>query len=509
MRKSQDSWIPDERLHTAEVVARRHPRRLGPGSGEGLPRPSRRQHSHAAIGAVCLLVLVVAFLPRPASGEVGAAARGEESPASRAAGNEGRQVDLAQSAAEVLAKHCFSCHSDANPKGGFSLQTHASLMAGGRQGNALVPADSDASRMIQMIEGFLEPMMPEDGLLPEEELGVLRRWIDAGAPSWRGNLARFDLEVPAVEPRHDLRPQIASLAFHPEGRLLGAGSLGEVRLLGIPGGEVQKTLPDLVNGVRAVDFSPDGSLLAVAGGPPGRYGELTLWEVKSGDLRATLEGHSDCIYAVAFSPDGKLLATSSYDRTIRLWDVAEERELSTLRDHIDAVFSIAFSPDGRWLGSASADGTVKIWETATGRRLYTLSEATEGLNAVAFQPHGRLLAAGGADKKIRIWSLGENQGQLVGSTFAHDGPILRLAFSPDGRTLASSGADRALKLWDVETLREVHVFEAQPDWVLALAISPDGGWLAAGRYDGSLELYEVKTHEGQSVQASKMDESKP
>lgn len=79
------------------------------------------------------------------------------------------------------------------------------------------------------------------------------------------------------------------------------------------------------NGLRDMDFSPDGRLLA--------SGEL--WKSKSGDTGATIwdwnhqkpvactGGHGGAVRAVAFSPDGRILATGgwTHDR-VKLWDAA-------------------------------------------------------------------------------------------------------------------------------------------------------------------------------------------
>ena len=91
-------------------------------------------------------------------------------------------------------------------------------------------------------------------------------------------------------------------------------------------------------------FSPDGKLLAAAGGLPARNGEVKIWDVEKRLALRTIVGHADCIYAVEFAPDGKSLATASYDKLIKLWDVESGKEIRTLKDHIDAVYALAFTP---------------------------------------------------------------------------------------------------------------------------------------------------------------------
>ena len=59
---------------------------------------------------------------------------------------------------------------------------------------------------------------------------------------------------------------------------------------------------------------------------------------------------------MAFSPDGRLLATAGGDdKTARLWDPATGDCLRALTGHVGQVTGVAFSPDGRLLATAGGD----------------------------------------------------------------------------------------------------------------------------------------------------------
>jgi WD40 repeat protein len=411
-------------------------------------------------------------------------------------GAEARPIlsDKRISAGGILQKNCVSCHNDSSKASGLSLQSYEALMKGGAHGAALAPGSSDRSRMVLMMEGIVEPRMPLGGSLSKEDILVMREWIDAGAAPWPASNEATQPNVPTIRPRVAVEPQIASLAFQADGKILAVGTYKEVRLLAPPHKEIKARLSDHADVVRALAFTADGSLLAAAGGAPASGGEIKIWDVRTWTMVRRLSGHTDCIYAASFSPEGGLLATGSYDRLIKLWDVRAGTEVRTLKGHVDAVFSLAISRDGKRLASASADRTVKIWDLGTGKLLFTLSEATEALYTVAFNPSGRFVAAAGVDKKIRLWKLSDEGAELVCSVFAHSNPILQLSFASGGNILASAGADRLVKLWEAETLQERKTLDPQPDWVLALAASPNGKLLAAGRYDGSVAFYEVSSN---------------
>ena len=299
-------------------------------------------------------------------------------------------------------------------------------------------------------------------------------------------LAQSPPPAPSTAAAHS---QTASVALRPGGQMLAEGGFKEVRLLSIDGKQIA-TLPGEADMVRAVAFSPDGKLLAAAGGLPARKGEVKVWDVEKRELVSTIAGHSDCIYAVAFSPDGKQLATSSYDKLIKLWDVATGKEIRTLKDHIDAVFSLAWSADGKRIVSGSQDRSVKIWDSATGARLFTLSDPQDSINTIALDPNGRHIAAGGFDQTIRIWSLDEKGGTLEQTLIAFEEPILKLAWSPDGKMLAAS-AGRTVKLYHSADLSEIKTLPQQSDWVYGLVFLTDNQTLITAPFDGSFHTYPV------------------
>jgi WD40 repeat protein len=405
--------------------------------------------------------------------------------------------DFATDVAPILQKNCLACHSSSMHKSGLVLERYADLMKGGRHGPVVVPNDASSSRIIELLEGEASPQMPIDSdPLPKSDITKIKAWINAGAVGPASNETADSVLTPSTpefRPEVEVVSPVSSLRFSPGGNILAVGGYREVRLVDPNSGEALGTLSAHADYVRSIAFSPDGKMIAAAGGAPQSQGEIKIWDIQSHQLLMTLRGHKDCIYSVAWSPDGKVIASGSYDRMVKLWDASTGRELRSLQDHIDAVFGVAFSADGKRLASASQDRTVKIWDVATGKRLYTLSDATDGLTSLAYSPSADRVAAVGYDKTIYIWDLGDADGHLAQSLIADQDSLLALVWSPDGKTIVTASSDGSIRFRDLK-LDLLGVIDRQPDWVEALAMSPDNKWLAAGRYNGTLSFYDARTY---------------
>jgi Protein of unknown function (DUF1549)/Protein of unknown function (DUF1553)/Planctomycete cytochrome C len=99
----------------------------------------------------------------------------------QASGAEPR-IEFLRDVKPILAQRCFRCHSSLEQESNLRLDSVAAILKGGDGGAVVLPGKSSESRLIAAVERRGELKMPPEGEpLTEQQIGVLRAWIEAGA----------------------------------------------------------------------------------------------------------------------------------------------------------------------------------------------------------------------------------------------------------------------------------------------------------------------------------------
>src|SRR5690348_4564304 len=103
---------------------------------------------------------------------------------------------------------CIQCHAKGKDKGGFSLETREGFLKGGDTGPAAVPGKSGDSYVVKLVAGVdPDEQMPKKGKKwTAAQVGLLRAWIDQGAP-WDAGITFARPEPANLKPRQVSVPQ--------------------------------------------------------------------------------------------------------------------------------------------------------------------------------------------------------------------------------------------------------------------------------------------------------------
>jgi hypothetical protein len=94
-----------------------------------------------------------------------------------------RPVEFARDIRPLLAVNCLPCHGGAGARGGYSIESPERLRRGGPRGPGIVAGKSGESLLYLLMTGDRNPPMPLDRPAIPEQLALIKRWIDAGAPA--------------------------------------------------------------------------------------------------------------------------------------------------------------------------------------------------------------------------------------------------------------------------------------------------------------------------------------
>ena len=136
--------------------------------------------------------------------------------------------------------------------------------------------------------------------------------------------------------------------------------------------------------------------------------DVRVWSTDKGDLVARIEDLTVSMFAMDFSPDGRVLAAAGADRAVYLLDAATWKVTRKLTGHPEIIVSLAFSKDGRLLATGGFSGLagrhpahVTVWDCASGNITRSLP-TPDAVWSMAFSEDGSLLANATGEKAVTL-----------------------------------------------------------------------------------------------------------
>ena len=423
------------------------------------------------------------------------------------------KITFDQHVLPIFREKCGSCHNANDKKGDLVLDNYGLAMQGGASGE-VVRTDGDASQsqLYLVIAHLSEPKMPpQQPKLPDEQLTLVRKWIEGGALENAGskakpkkNMAMTKVEVsnqrpagpPPMPENLPIDPLlvasrgngVTALAVNPWSPVAAVAGHKQIFLYNTISLELEAVLPFPEGVAHILKFTRDGQWLMAGGGRGSHSGKVVLWDLKTGKRIAEVGSEYDVVLAADISPDHTQVALGGPKKIVRVYDTSTGELLYEKNKHTDWITALEFSPDGVLLATADRSNGLVVWEAFTGREFYFLTGHTGPITDVSWAPDSNILASCSEDTTVRLWEM--QNGNQVKNWGAHGGGVSAVEFTRDNR-IASTGRDNQAKLWDINGAA-IRAFPGLADLGMEVAFDTDADRILAGDLTGVVHVWNAK-----------------
>lgn len=277
-----------------------------------------------------------------------------------------------------------------------------------------------------------------------------------------------------------------AFAVNPNGKEMVKGKIDSIAyVIHLETGQIIHRLTGHSKQVIACQYSPDGTMIATAGGD----GDIRFWDTKTGNFIRKIDAHSELIFDIAFSRDGNQLASASWDGSFRVWDVKTGAYLRRISLDQSSPLRLKYTPQDLYILCSDNGKNFKLWETDSGEEFRKLVGHTDFVFDFDFDPDGTKIVSAGKDGKVKIWDL--LNGMQIGKYSGHIAAVNAVAWDPLNRFIASGGNDKSIRLIDSKTCKEIRQFNVSMGAIAGLQFTKDGNKLISVTTDGVIQIWDM------------------
>ena len=203
-----------------------------------------------------------------------------------------------------------------------------------------------------------------------------------------------------------------------------------------------------VSGSFSLDFSPDGSKVAMDGSD----GVVRVYDVNSGNLLVSVNASSSAIRSVDWSPNGAFIATGGQDGTARLWDASTGSLIHAFTNTSAAIANVRVSADNSRVVVAKNNGNIYVYDAVSHAQLTQFNTGSSVYQVDISDDNTWIVAA--RNGQVRAYSLPSGT-QFASFNSTSGTTVYSADIQPGGTKVALGNSNGDVAVFELATVLSV------------------------------------------------------